>query len=57
MLDIGMGPLWVLVAFGEIPDLATLISGGFVIVPALLRPAPELLWPPFRTVTPAAAPL
>jgi drug/metabolite transporter (DMT)-like permease len=56
MLDIGMGPLWVLLAFGEIPDLTTLIGGGFVIAAALWRLAPELRRPS-RTVAPAAAPL
>jgi drug/metabolite transporter (DMT)-like permease len=56
MLDIGMGPLWVLLAFGEIPDLTTLIGGGFVIVAALWRLAPELRRPS-RAVAPAVAPL
>ena len=56
MLDIGMGPLWVLLAFGETPDFTTLIGGGFVIAAAVWRLAPELRRPS-RTVAPAVAPL
>ena len=56
MLDIVMGPLWVLLAFREIPDFTTLIGGGFVIAAALWRLAPELRRPS-RAVAPAAAPL
>jgi len=56
MLDVVMGPLWVLLAFGEIPDFTTLIGGGFVLVAALWRLAPELRRSS-QTVTPAAAPL
>ena len=56
MLDIGMGPLWVLLAFGEVPDVTTMIGGGFVIAAAVWRLAPELLRPS-DTVAPARAPL
>jgi drug/metabolite transporter (DMT)-like permease len=56
MLDIVMGPLWVLLAFREIPDFTTLIGGGFVIAAAVWRLAPELRRP-CRTVAPAVAPL
>jgi len=45
MLDIAMGPLWVLIAFGETPDVATLIGGGFVVAAAVWRLAPELRRP------------
>jgi hypothetical protein len=53
MLDIVMGPLWVLLAFREIP---TLIGGALVVMAAVWRLAPELRRP-FRTVAPAVAPL
>ena len=42
MLDVVMGPLWVLLAFGEKPDATTLVGGGFVLAAALWRLAPEL---------------
>ncbi len=42
MLDVVMGPLWVLLAFGERPDLATLIGGGIVLAAAVWRLAPEI---------------
>jgi drug/metabolite transporter (DMT)-like permease len=42
MLDVVMGPLWVLIAFGEQPDFATLIGGGIVLAAAVWRLAPEL---------------
>jgi drug/metabolite transporter (DMT)-like permease len=54
MLDIVMGPLWVLLAFREIPDFTTLIGGAFVVMAAVWRLAPELRRP-FRTVAPAVA--
>jgi drug/metabolite transporter (DMT)-like permease len=56
MLDIVMGPLWVLLAFGETPDFTTLIGGGFVLAAAVWRLAPELRRPS-EIVAPAAAPL
>ena len=49
-----MGPLWVLLAFGETPDFTTLIGGAFVVMAAVWRLAPELRRP-FRTVAPAVA--
>jgi len=55
MLDVGLGPLWVLLAFGERPDLTTVIGGAFVVGAAVWRLAPELLRP--RIVAPAARPL
>jgi drug/metabolite transporter (DMT)-like permease len=42
MLDVVLGPLWVLLAFGERPELTTLIGGGFVLAAAIWRLAPEL---------------
>ena len=42
MLDVVMGPLWVLIAFGERPDPATLAGGGIVLAAAVWRLAPEL---------------
>ena len=51
-----MGPLLVLLAFGETPDFTTLIGGAFVVMAAVWRLAPELRRP-FRTVAPAVAPL
>ena len=42
MLDVVIGPLLVLVAFGEMPDRTTLIGGGFVLAAAIWRLAPEL---------------
>jgi drug/metabolite transporter (DMT)-like permease len=45
MLDVVMGPLWVLLAFGERPDLATLIGGGVVLAAAVWRLAPEIRRP------------
>jgi drug/metabolite transporter (DMT)-like permease len=42
MLDVVMGPLWVLIAFGEKPDFATLIGGGIVLAAAVWRLVPEL---------------
>jgi drug/metabolite transporter (DMT)-like permease len=48
--------LWVLLAFGEVPDRTTLIGGAFVVIAAVWRLAPELLRPS-RAVTPAASPL
>jgi drug/metabolite transporter (DMT)-like permease len=42
MLDAVMGPLWVLISFGERPDMTTLIGGGIVLAAAVWRLAPEL---------------
>ena len=42
MLDAGLGPLWVLVAFGEHPDPTTYIGGGLVLAAAVWRLWPEL---------------
>ncbi len=42
MLDVVLGPLWVLIAIGERPDGATMIGGGVVLAAALWRLAPEL---------------
>jgi drug/metabolite transporter (DMT)-like permease len=56
MLDVVMGPLCVLLAFGETPDFKTLIGGGFVVMAAVWRLTPELRRPS-RTVAPAVAPL
>jgi drug/metabolite transporter (DMT)-like permease len=56
MLDVVVGPLLVLLAFGERPDRPTLIGGAFVLAAAVWRLAPELRRPS-GTVTPAATPL
>lgn len=42
MLDVVIGPLWVLIAFGERPDPETIVGGAFVLGAALWRLAPEL---------------
>ena len=42
MLDVVLGPLWVLIAFGEKPDAATIVGGAFVLAAAVWRLAPEL---------------
>jgi drug/metabolite transporter (DMT)-like permease len=42
MLDVVLGPLWVLIAFGERPDPETIVGGAFVLGAALWRLAPEL---------------
>jgi drug/metabolite transporter (DMT)-like permease len=56
MLDVVLGPLWVLIAFGERPDRATLIGGTCVVAAAVWRLAPELRRPS-RDVVPAGSPL
>jgi drug/metabolite transporter (DMT)-like permease len=56
MLDVVLGPLWVLIAFGERPDRTTLVGGVFVVAAALWRLAPELRRPT-RDVLPAGSPL
>jgi drug/metabolite transporter (DMT)-like permease len=42
LLDVVLGPLWVFIAFGENPGLATLIGGAIVLGAAVWRIAPEL---------------
>ena len=42
MMDVVMGPLWVLIAFGEAPDRTTVIGGAFVLAAGVWRLAPEL---------------
>ena len=42
LLDVVLGPLWVFIAFGENPGLATMIGGVIVLAAALWRMAPEL---------------
>ena len=42
LLDVVLGPIWVFLAFGENPGLATLIGGAIVLGAALWRMAPEL---------------
>ncbi len=42
MLDVVLGPLWVLIAFGERPEATTIVGGGFVLAGAIWRLAPEL---------------
>jgi len=42
LLDVVFGPLWVFLAFGENPGLATLLGGAIVLAAAVWRMAPEL---------------
>jgi drug/metabolite transporter (DMT)-like permease len=42
LLDVVLGPLWVFIAFGENPGLATLIGGAIVLAAAVWRMAPDL---------------
>jgi drug/metabolite transporter (DMT)-like permease len=58
MLDVALGPLWVFLAFGENPGLATLIGGAFVIAAVIWRVIPEIRGaPPADEVTSASWPL
>jgi drug/metabolite transporter (DMT)-like permease len=58
MLDAALGPLWVFLAFGENPGLATLIGGAFVIAAVIWRVIPEIRGaPPADEVTSASWPL
>lgn len=56
MLDVVLGPLWVLVAFAEHPDRATVIGGAIVLAAAIWRLAPELKRDS-GAVTPTGTPL
>ncbi len=42
LLDVVFGPLWVFLAFGENPGLATMLGGAIVLGAAVWRMAPEL---------------
>lgn len=42
-LDVVLGPIWVFLAFGENPGLATILGGALVLAAALWRMAPELV--------------
>ena len=42
LLDVVLGPIWVFIAFGENPGLATILGGMIVLAAALWRMAPEL---------------
>ena len=42
LLDVVLGPLWVFIAFGENPGLATMLGGAIVLGAAVWRMAPEL---------------
>ena len=42
LLDVVLGPLWVFIAFGENPGLATLLGGAIVLGAAIWRMAPDL---------------
>jgi drug/metabolite transporter (DMT)-like permease len=58
MLDVALGPLWVFLAFGENPGLATLIGGAFVIAAVIWRIIPEITGrPALGDVTSASWPL
>jgi len=41
-LDVVLGPIWVFLAFGENPGLATILGGALVLAAALWRMAPDL---------------
>ena len=58
MLDVALGPLWVFLAFGENPGLATLIGGAFVVAAVIWRVIPEIRGAPAgKDVTSASWPL
>ena len=42
LLDVVLGPIWVFIAFGENPGLATILGGATVLAAAVWRLAPEL---------------
>ena len=42
LLDVVLGPIWVFLAFGENPGLATILGGATVLAAAVWRLAPEL---------------
>jgi drug/metabolite transporter (DMT)-like permease len=42
LLDVVLGPIWVFIAFGENPGLATILGGLIVLAAAVWRLAPEL---------------
>jgi drug/metabolite transporter (DMT)-like permease len=42
LLDVVLGPIWVFIAFGENPGLATIVGGAIVLAAAVWRLAPEL---------------
>jgi drug/metabolite transporter (DMT)-like permease len=42
LLDVVLGPVWVFLAFGENPGLATMLGGAIVLGAAVWRIAPEL---------------
>jgi drug/metabolite transporter (DMT)-like permease len=42
LLDVVLGPIWVFIAFGENPGLATILGAMIVLAAALWRMAPEL---------------
>ena len=42
LLDVVLGPVWVFLAFGENPGLATMLGGAIVLAAAVWRMAPEL---------------
>ena len=42
LLDVVLGPVWVFIAFGENPGVATIIGGAIVLAAAIWRIAPEL---------------
>jgi drug/metabolite transporter (DMT)-like permease len=41
-VDVVLGPIWVFIAFGENPGLATTLGGAIVLAAAAWRLAPEL---------------
>ena len=51
LLDVVLGPLWVFIAFGENPGLATMLGGAIVLGAAVWRMAPELSSTPLQTMS------
>ena len=43
-LDVVLGPIWVFLAFGENPGLATILGGALVLAAAVWRMAPDLAY-------------
>jgi len=44
LLDVVLAPIWVFLAFGEKPGVATITGGAFVLAAAVWRMAPDLGW-------------
>jgi drug/metabolite transporter (DMT)-like permease len=44
LLDVVLAPIWVFLAFGENPGIATIVGGAIVLAAAVWRMAPDLRW-------------